>query len=278
MVPLISGIEYHGRLARRDGRPAPPGSYDLRFALHSDRRIKRSCWTEQHVSVQVNPGGFFSVILGLETPISPDYFNAGPRWASVCVVRRGEVEEETGLRVPVIGGIVCLDRRTRRAISRLDKLEEFWQEVRSGPQATDLLNSIQDVESRLDGLEGVRLGELDALVGDLRERVKALDGEGRRMELLEERVDDLDGPYGEVLEISERMDSLEEGTGSVKKSGDAVDLVDALNTRLERLEQTASEMGRRMESLLELLQDQAMTEGSWEPGSASSIDLDVGAT
>ncbi|MEE2752221.1 MAG: hypothetical protein VX519_12385 [Myxococcota bacterium] len=277
MGPLVSGIEYHGRLARRDGRPAPPGSYDLRFALHSDQRIKRSCWSEEHGSVQVNPGGFFSVVLGLESPISPDYFNAGPRWASVCVVRRGAVEEETAPRVPVIGGIICLDRRTRRAIGRLDKLEEYCQELRTGPQAVELQTAIEGLVCRVEGLETGRVQELEALVKELQVRMKELDGEGRRVELLEERVDDIDGPHGELAEIAESLEAMEANPLSESEEPTRGS-TEELNQRLARLEQTASEMGRRLETLFELLQDPTISEGSWEPAAASTVDLDIGAT
>ena len=277
MGPLVSGIEYHGRLARRDGRPAPPGSYDLRFALHSDQRIKRSCWSEEHGSVQVNPGGFFSVVLGLESPISPDYFNAGPRWASVCVVRRGAVEEETAPRVPVIGGIVCLDRRTRRAIGRLDKLEAYCHELRSGPQAAELQASIEGLACRVEGLETGRVQELEALVKELQGRMKEIDGDGRRMELLEERVDDIDGPHGGLVEITECLEAIGQSPFSENEEGGGGS-AEELNRRLARLEKTAGEMGRRLEALFELLQEPGTPEGSWEPTTASTVDLDIGAT
>ena len=282
MALLVTGIEYHGRLARRDGRPANPGTYDLRFALHSDERIKRSCWAEDHTSVVVAPGGFFTVVLGLTNPIKAEYFSTGPRWASVRIVRRGELEEETGPRVPVLGGVVCLEQHTRRVVARLNRLEEVATESARGPQALEMQTSIEALHGRLSQMEEGRLDQVETLLRELSRRVKALDGDGRRMELLEERVDELDGPGGEVQELAERLDSLgpaemgaEAGVaGAPAERGDDTELVD----RIQRLEQATADLGERIETLLILIESESMAEATWDLPAASATDLDVTAT
>ncbi len=283
MALLVTGIEYHGRLARRDGRPANPGTYDLRFALHSDERIKRSCWTEEHTSVVVAPGGFFTVVLGLTTPIKAEYFSAGPRWASVRIVRRGELEDETGPRVPVLGGVVCLEQHTRRVVARLSRLEEAVTEAARGPQALDMQSSIEALHLRLGQLEDGRLDQVETLLRELARRVKSLDGDGRRMELLEERVDELDGPSGEIQELVERMDDL----GALEVGADAIVSAVAvanrggekeLEERIKRLELATAELGGRIETLLILMESESMAEATWDLPAASATDLDVTAT
>jgi hypothetical protein len=277
MALLVTGIEYHGRLARRDGRPANPGTYDLRFALHSDERIKRSCWTEDHKSVVVAPGGFFTVVLGLATPIKAEYFSTGPRWASVRIVRRGELEDETGPRVPVLGGVVCLEQHTRRIVARLSSLEEVAAESAKGPQALEMQSTIETLHGRLTQLEEGRLDQVETLLRELSRRVKTLDGDGRRMELLEERVDELDGPSGEVQELVERLDSIggaEAVAVTTVRPGDDAGLDD----RILRLEQATAELGGRIETLLILIESESMAEATWDLPAASATDLDVTAT
>jgi hypothetical protein len=285
MALLVTGIEYHGRLARRDGRPANPGTYDLRFALHSDERIKRSCWTEDHTSVVVAPGGFFTVVLGLTKPIKAEYFSTGPRWASVRIVRRGELEGETGPRVPVLGGVVCLEQHTRRVVSRLSRLEEIATESARGPQALEMQETIEALHTRLGQLEDGRLDQVETLLRELSLRVKALDGDGRRMELLEERVDELDGPSGEIQELSERLDNLGAtelgvGAGAVAGVGASAEPENdnELETRILRLEQATAELGGRLETLLILIESESMAEATWDLPAASATDLDVTAT
>ena len=167
----------------------------------------------------------------------------------------------------------------------MSRLEEVANESARGPQALEMQSSVQALNERLGQLEDGRLDQVETLLRELSRRVKALDGEGRRMELLEERVDELDGPSGELQELVERMDDLgtaERGAGAgvgvsaatTEKREDDRELVD----RILRLEQATAELGGRIETLLILIESESMAEATWDLPAALATDLDVTAT
>ena len=99
-------FEFHGRLCRSDKRPANPGVYHLQFQLHGqprDSQRDKLYWEEVIEKVEVVPGGFYRVVLGQTVPVDPATFSRGVRWMSVRVVRAGKLDEEHGVRIPMIG-------------------------------------------------------------------------------------------------------------------------------------------------------------------------------
>jgi exonuclease VII small subunit len=206
---VIPGIEHHGRLCRRDGRPANPGQYDLRFALHRDEVGKRSCWAEDHTSVHVAPGGFYSVLLGQEKPIKPSYFDNGARQLSVRILRKGEPEEETGNRTPFTGYIQQLGATTEALTQRIEHLEaaEAIRGAQTNPDVFD--QNLAALEQRVQILENDRITDLENLVKLLAERLLAVDGVGQRLDRAEDRIEDIDGAEGDIVTLIERMHAVE---------------------------------------------------------------------
>jgi len=206
---VITGFEHHGRLCRRDGRPANPGHYDLRFALHGDPEGKRACWTEDHSHVAVAPGGFYTVLLGTDTPIKPSYFDKGVRHLSVRIVRKGEAEDETGQRVPFTGCLHQLISLGERLGERINKLEQGEAERGAQPSPAQLAETIEGLDLRIRRLESERLNNLERAVKLIIERLDLVDGEGKRMDLVEDRIEDIDGPDGDIVDLIERMHAVE---------------------------------------------------------------------
>jgi hypothetical protein len=206
---VIPGIEHHGRLCRRDGRPANPGQYELRFALHRDQVGKRSCWMEDHISVHVAPGGFYSVLLGQKKTIKPSYFDDGIRHLSVRILRKGEPEEETGNRTPFTGSIQQLGAMAEAQNQRIEQLEsaETIRGAQTSPVVLD--ENLAALEQRVRTLETNRVTDLENLVKLLAERLLAVDGVGRRLDRAEDRIEDMDGADGDIVSLIERMHAVE---------------------------------------------------------------------
>jgi hypothetical protein len=206
---MLKGIEYHGRLTRRDGRPANPGTYSLRFALHSDARTRRSSWTEDIEEVEVSPGGFFNVVLGLSEPLKPALFKSGPRWVSVTVLRKGEVSEETTARTPLTGTPVLMLDLLERLERRVERLEQVQTEQKEMPSPQLLSERLHKLEGRVTVLSDGDLPSLSRRLERLAGRVQALDEDDGRLDRMEDRLDDIDGEGGDLLDLHERLDELE---------------------------------------------------------------------
>lgn len=206
---MISGIAHQGRLCRRDGRPANPGHYALRFALHSEAQGKRSCWAEDHASVFVAPGGFFSVLLGQQTAIKPSYFDKGIRHLSVRILRKGDVEDETSARIPFTGSIQQLSALTEGLGQRLERLEAIETTRGADPQTPELAQSILNLHHRIHALESERLVDLENGVKALADRLVAVDGDGKRLDRAEDRIEDMDGEDGDITDLITRMHAVE---------------------------------------------------------------------
>jgi len=209
---MLKGIEFQGRLARRDGRPANPGTYQIRFALHADAVTRRGSWTEDHHDVAVAPGGNFAVILGLHTPLKGSHFKGSPRWLSVRVVRRGEVAEETSPRVPLTGAGILVAETLEKFAKRLERLEEAHDTLKSRPSTLDLLERTTGLEVRVTSLDQGEIPRIGRRIGTLAQRLDKVDGDDGRLERLEDRLDDIDGPDGDIIDLNERMDTLENHT------------------------------------------------------------------
>ena len=274
MSTVVQGIELHGRLARRDGRPANPGNYHLRFALHSDQRIKRSCWCEDHELVEVSAGGFFHVVLGLSNVIKPDYFAQGPRWASVRVVRKGDVEQEMSPRVPLIGTDVCVAHQARKVEKRLEKAEATLKDYARQPQPEELFAVLSSQQESLRCLTENRLPMVEEELDALTRRMKALDGDGKRVELLEERMDDVDGSDGDLIDLVERMDHIEgKAPELLANFGKEITTVADLDSRLLQLEQLVAQIALRLEQVCSVLEAQVAVDQAWQGEPVSSPDM-----
>jgi hypothetical protein len=206
---VIPGIEHHGRLCRRDGRPANPGHYELRFALHNDSQGKRSCWMEDHAKVHVAPGGFYTVLLGREIPIKPSYFDKGIRHLSIRVLRKGEPEEETGSRIPFTGTIHQLGALTEGLDRRIEKLEAAETARGAQPSQAELALGLEALDQRIRILETDRIENLEKWVHALAGRLLAIDGEGKRLDRSEDRIEDMDGSDGDIVDLIDRMRAVE---------------------------------------------------------------------
>ncbi len=206
---MIPGIEHHGRLCRRDGRPANPGHYELRFALHSDSQGKRSCWMEDHTKVHVAPGGFYTVLLGQEVCIKPSYFDKGIRYLSVRVLRKGEPEEETASRIPFTGTIHQLGALTEGLDNRIEKLEAAETARGAQPSQAELAQGLEALDQRIRVLESDRIANLEKWVNALAGRLLAVDGEGKRLDRAEDRIEDMDGTDGDIVDLVDRMRAVE---------------------------------------------------------------------
>ena len=201
---MFEGITFHGRLSRRDGRPANPGTYTLRFALHADRNTGRSNWQEDQDGVTIGSGGFFSVVLGVVKPLKPDHFATLPRWLSVRVVRGGHVEEENGIRTPLLGETMRLAKVNAQVEKRLATVESFRETALKGPDAIKLEGRLDDMGERLGQMADTRLPNAEGLLGGLETEVESLGGDDGRVTWLEDRLDDIDGPDGDIVDLVER--------------------------------------------------------------------------
>ena len=207
--PVITGFAHHGRLCRRDGRPANPGHYDLRFALHGDSLGKRACWTEDHLQISVSPGGFYSVVLGAETAIKPSYFDKGIRYLSVRILKKGEVQEETGTRLPFTGSLQQLEALGKSLHSRIEKLEESESDRSAQPSGAELAELIENLDARVQQLESERLSSIEKALQLIAHRLDQIDGAGKRLDLVEDKIEDIDGPDGDIVSLIDRMQAVE---------------------------------------------------------------------
>jgi len=211
---MLKGIEYHGRLTRRDGRPANPGTYTLQFALHADGRTRRTSWSEEIRDVQVASGGFYAVVLGLNKPMKADHFKDAPRWLSVSVVRKGEITEEAGPRTPMTGTQVQLLDVLERLEKRVVKLEEYKKAQLDQPSTERLAERLSEVESRVTIVSDGDLPALVRRVERLMSRLDTIDVEDGRLDKVEDRLEDIDSEDGDIVDLNERMDALEKALGA----------------------------------------------------------------
>ncbi len=206
---IIHGLEYHGRLFDKDGQPAAPGAYDVEFSFHADARTSRSNWQERQRDVRVGPGGWFSTILGLNTPVIPRMFKDRARWVSVRVVTNGRSEEERSPRICVVGSTLQLIRDVERLDQRLVSAEEALSDLAGQPSPQHLKGRLDELSTRLDRVEVAELARLSRLVDQVLDRLDVVDADDGRLERLEDRVDDMDGPDGDLVDLNSRVDDVE---------------------------------------------------------------------
>ena len=219
---MDSLIEFHGRLSRGDKRPANPGGYCLQFQLHghqkSGSRRDKVYWEEVLEDVDVSPGGFYRVVLGQKIPVDSKMFTHGVRWMSIRVVRSGKLEDENGLRIPVLGQSLILGRDLERAAQRMGVLEDKLTAATSSVPKVEqfqtrlkrIVDGIAAIQARLVAVEDG--GELKAVIRRmeaLTTRLDEVDKDEGRLDRLELEMEDLVGPGGDVVDLNSRMDSVE---------------------------------------------------------------------
>lgn len=199
-------IEFSGRLSRTDKRPANPGRYDLRFAVHATLADDEPLWEETVRDVEVVPGGFFHVVLGRTVPLGGELFAEGTRWVATRVLRGRQLDDEHSPRVPVTGLSVLLSERLRVVEDRLGV------EAPTGDSTEERLRRlISELEERVEAVEDDSdASDLDERVAELSRRLAELDGEEGRLTRIEDELEDLVGPDGDVVDLNERMDRLED--------------------------------------------------------------------
>ena len=74
--------------------------------------------------------------------------------------------------------------------------------------ATDHHKRMVD-KHRVRLLESTRIGSLEQAIKLICQRLDLIDGEGKRLDLLEDRIEDIDGTDGDIVDLIERMHSVE---------------------------------------------------------------------
>lgn len=241
-------VEFHGRLSRSDKRPANPGRYDLLFQLHPTGEGAAVLWSETLKGVDVAPGGFYYVILGLKAPLSAGLFTSTPRWLSVRVIASGKKADEHSSRVPILGTGVALAEQVQSIEGRLAQLEHVLSgaESRSGRGTGRLRDWLDELTTRLSTLESrLQDEESPRQVAEILRRLEEIDGEEGRLTRMEDELEDIVGPDGDIVDLNERMDRLE---------GRAPELIANLRARegesgrerLERLDQSIQSVRDRV--------------------------------
>lgn len=230
---MARGIQFQGRLSRRDKRPANPGRYDLFFSLHPDPDSNRVLWSETIRGVEVMPGGFYYVVLGLKQPLNADLFSDGPRFMAVQVLRKGRPEGEHGARVPLLANELRLAERLGRCEEALARATEL--QVKPSDETHDeildklprllshLTERVEELRTRVDALANAEhTTQVETRLAHLERRITELDADGGRLDRIEDELEDLVGPDGDVVDLNERMDRIE---------GRAPELIEALRKR-----------------------------------------------
>ena len=273
-------FEFHGRLCRSDKRPANPGQYHLQFQLHGqprDSQRDKIYWEEVIEKVEVVPGGFYRVILGQTLPVDPVIFSRGVRWMSVRVVRAGKLDEEHGVRVPMIGHAFRLYSSLGKLGARLEEVESRAQELASSSPKVEqfqtrvnrIVEALEGVHARLVPIEAAT--ELNAVirrVESLTGRLDAIDTDGGRLDSVELELEDIVGPDGDVVDLNERMDRLE---------GKAPDLIKNLRAREKRAPDPVDFGGLKQQ--IDAIQSklEALGDAVGEAQSVTPAEADAGA-
>lgn len=257
-VPCL--VEFQGRLARADKRPANPGRYTLLFRLHPAEGSERVEWEESVADVEVTPGGFFNVVLGLAEPLAPDLFESGPLWLSVRVSRESEIGDEHGARVPLVGSTARLGWRLAEVAERVGQLEEAIEVDGASGGRDKLVNRLSHLREWLDELrERVASIESGQEAAHLRRRMDAMGiriddilREGGRLDRIEDELEDLVGPDGDVVDLNERMDRIEGQAPDLiarlraREAGPSEDRIDVLSREVEHVRAAAARIDQAM--------------------------------
>jgi hypothetical protein len=206
---VVHALELHGRLCRKDGRPANPGAYDLLFRLHRDAETDDALWEDTLHGVGVVAGGYFHAILGERTALGPHLFDGTPRYLSTRIVRNGRSSEEAADRVPLLGGLIRVGDGLVELAQRVATLESA---APAGPAETATVRHrlivLRRRLRRIEGGGGV-LAPLVARLLAIEARLDRIDGSEGRIAHLEDELEDLVGPDGDVVDLGDRLDRLE---------------------------------------------------------------------
>ena len=204
---MIHLLEFHGRVSRADGKAAPAGLADLRFAVYATRDAAVAVWVETLRDVEITPDGSFSVVLGEKNPLDPAVFDGDPRWVSVSAVR-GEPAGSGEARTVVLASAVRLARDVAALAGRVRVLEAGASGSPGLRKRTVILRRrIQRLEAGGGPIEATQ-----ARVTVVEQTLDRLAGEDGRLVRLEDEIEDLVGPDGDIIDLLERVERLE-GTG-----------------------------------------------------------------
>lgn len=208
-------LEFHGRLARPEGRAASPGTFDLQLALHADADTEHVLWSELHRDVLVNASGDVDLVLGRIVPLTAELFLDPPVWVSIRALRNGRPAEEAGPRVPMTGANVTLAGLVDEVASRVDTIEAANASSPAGRQTRSRVLKLHRRLRRLEAGEGV-VGSLRHSLTTLQARLTPIDKEGGRLDALEDEIEEIVGPDGDIIDLLERVEKLE-GSGPVPR-------------------------------------------------------------
>lgn len=244
-------IEFNGRITRAEGRATPAARADLLFQLHSTLADDDVLWAETLRGVEVAGGGF-AVVLGQDVPIEASYFEDGPRWLSVRLVKGGKPGEEVAARAPLAGNDLRLEARIEALEGRAAGLgeEDIDAPVGGMDRLPNRVQRLKDTVEQIDArLVNVEESDVISSVGRRVElliaRLESVEGEDGRLQRLEDEMEDLVGPDGDVVDLNERMDRIE---------GRAPELIASLRNREPPVSQEKlDELRRETEALRAVL-------------------------
>lgn len=208
-------LEFHGRLRSTSGGAPLSGRFDLVVNVHKSERDDQALWSEHHRAVDVDGGGSFSVILGLETPLSSHLAEQTHRWVSVAAVQVDGDQVLSQARTPLVMTTLrqagALDELSRR----IDRAEAILGVERgSGHHLALLERMLAELDGRVAAIEtSGASARRDARIAALEEALRTLTGDDGRLERIEDEIEDLVGPDGDVVDLNERMDVLEQRLG-----------------------------------------------------------------
>lgn len=212
-------IEFHGRIARADGRGAAAGVTDLAFALYPEPvGGDAPLWSEMLADVSIASGGTFDVVLGQSTPLHAELFAKVPRWMSVRTSRGTRTGDEIGPRTPLLGATLRVEAALATLEARLSAAEGHSATVVPAAPLDQARRRIRLLHRRLKRIEHASgpLTPVQTELESLQKRLAHLDSEEGRITRLEDELEDLVGPDGDLIDILERIERIE-GSGPVPR-------------------------------------------------------------
>jgi hypothetical protein len=208
-------LEFHGRLRSTSGSAPLSGRFDLIISVHKSEREDQAIWVENHRAIDVDNGGAFSVVLGLETPFPTNIADQSHRWVSVAAVQADGDQVASQVRTPLVLTTLRLASELSELTHRVDHTDGILGVERgTGHHLALLEGMLAELEQRIGAIEtSSNSAILDARIASLEESFRALTGDDGRLERIEDEIEDLVGPDGDVVDLNDRMDVLEQRLG-----------------------------------------------------------------